>query len=219
MTNEFIPEKMNDFFTTRLDGYEEHMLTEIGLANYRKVAELVPDDTKTMLDLGCGTGLELDEIFQILPEIAVTGIDLTQSMLNQLKQKHPDKHLNLICGNYLDADLGENKYDCIVSVETMHHFREKEKVELYKRIHKALKPGKPYIESDFIATEQSVEDEYMERYKTVWETKGISTSEMYHIDIPFTIKKQISLLKEAGFFSVESVFLMGNTAIFTGIKT
>lgn len=44
---------------------------------YIKMAELVPDSTEAILDLGCGTGLELDELFKRFPNVSVVGIDLT----------------------------------------------------------------------------------------------------------------------------------------------
>ncbi|HBM74705.1 MAG TPA: class I SAM-dependent methyltransferase, partial [Clostridiaceae bacterium] len=106
-------EKMSDFFTARVDGYDEHMLNEVKgcKEGYVKMAELLPRNTAELLDLGCGTGLELDEIFKINPDINVTGIDLTQAMLDKLKQKHPDKNMSLINANYFDCDLGICKYD------------------------------------------------------------------------------------------------------------
>ena len=39
------------------------------------------------LDLGCGTGLELEEYFRYNPEADITGIDLSDAMLKVLKQK------------------------------------------------------------------------------------------------------------------------------------
>ena len=52
-------EKMSDFFEAHIDGYEEHMLETIkGLKEgCRKLAELIPDKTRTIMDLGSGTGL------------------------------------------------------------------------------------------------------------------------------------------------------------------
>ena len=55
-------EKMSDFFEKRLAGYDEHMLTEIESATefYPFTASLLPTrEYSTLLDLGCGTGLEL----------------------------------------------------------------------------------------------------------------------------------------------------------------
>ena len=36
---------------------------------------------KNSMDLGCGTGLELEAIFEKFPEIHVTGVDLSWTML------------------------------------------------------------------------------------------------------------------------------------------
>jgi tRNA (cmo5U34)-methyltransferase len=191
-------ESMADFFTARLDGYEEHMLNAVSDKGYRKFAELVPADTKTMLDLGCGTGLELDWIFKRLPGVLVTGIDLTQAMLDKLKQKHPDKDLTLICGNYFEEELGNNVYDTVISYQTMHHFSHEEKVGLYKKICTALKPGGVYLESDYMVDEHRRDEMQAENIKLRRE-QNIPDGEFYHFDIPYTVENQVDMLKEAGF--------------------
>lgn len=113
-------EKMQDFFTKRVDGYDEHMLETVEgcKEGYLKIAELVPSNCKTLLDLGCGTGLELKEIFKKLPELSVTGIDLTPSMLSKCKENYKGKNINLICGDYFKVDFGVNKFDCAISFQT-----------------------------------------------------------------------------------------------------
>lgn len=75
-------ETMDDFFTLRIDEYENHMLTIEGVAaGYIKMVQVLPDGINKLLDLVCGTGLELDEIFKRFPSLSVTGIDLTAKML------------------------------------------------------------------------------------------------------------------------------------------
>jgi tRNA (cmo5U34)-methyltransferase len=211
-------EKMSDFFTTRIDGYEEHMLTDSGKEAYKRLAELIPSNTARILDLGCGTGLELDEIFKRLPSVSVVGIDLTQAMLDKLMQKYPDKNIKLICGNYFDIDLGENTFDTAISFETMHHFSHEEKVGLYRKIHKALKADGVYIEADYMVTEQSVEDELYAENARIRREMSIPDSEFYHFDIPCTVDNQIAVLKQAGFNSADSVFRIENTTIIVARK-
>ena len=61
-------EKMGEFFDARLNGYEEHMLTTIDSAPefYPITASYLPTEAHAaVLDLGCGTGLELNEYFRI----------------------------------------------------------------------------------------------------------------------------------------------------------
>ena len=78
-------EPMVDFFTERVKLYDRHMLEEVEgcKEGYRRMAQLLPQDCQSLLDLGCGTGLELDEIFKRCPQLRVTGIDLTQAMLEE----------------------------------------------------------------------------------------------------------------------------------------
>ena len=81
-------EKMSEFFENRLDGYDEHMLTCIESAEefYPFTADLLPKEAGCrVLDLGCGTGLELEYYFRLNPSALVTGVDLSQGMLDELR--------------------------------------------------------------------------------------------------------------------------------------
>ncbi|MFC1901296.1 class I SAM-dependent methyltransferase [Chloroflexota bacterium] len=211
-------ERMTDFFIARLDSYEEHMLTDAGKDAYEKLAELVPGNTKKLLDLRCGTGLELDEIFKRLPSVSVIGIDLTQEMLDKLKQKHPDKDIKFICGNYFDIDLGKNTFDTAVSFQTMHHFSHEEKVGLYRRIHRALKPKGVYIEADSIVPEQSVEDELYAENARVRREMNIPEGKFYHFDTPCTVDNQVAMFMQAGFVSTDVVSKTEKSAIMVARK-
>ena len=118
-------EKMGDFFDARTEGYEEHQLNTIDFAQefYPFTAGCLPKESGAkVLDLGCGTGLELDEFFALNPEAKVTGIDLAAGMLNTLKKKFSGKDITLILGSYFEVPFGEAQFDTAVSVESLHHF-------------------------------------------------------------------------------------------------
>ena len=92
-------EKMSDFFEARLDVYDEHMLTAIESADefYPYTASLLPmEENSRILDLGCGTGLELERYFSLCPTANVTGVDLSEGMLASLRAKFPHKDMTLI---------------------------------------------------------------------------------------------------------------------------
>lgn len=97
-------EEMDAFFTRRLSGYEAHMLAHWA-ADYENLAAAVPADAQRILDLGCGTGLELDAIFRRFPQMRVTGVDLSPAMLERLREKHGGRALELICGSYFTVDF------------------------------------------------------------------------------------------------------------------
>lgn len=213
-------EKMSDYFTARVDEYDEHMRNDVeGCQDgYVKMAELLPLDIERLLDLGCGTGLELDEIFKRYPYINVTGIDLTQAMLDKLKHKHPDKNMVLINGSYFDYDFGVCKYDTAISFQTMHHFSHDDKIILYSKILKALREGAQYIECDYMVEKQEVEDYYYSENKRIRKENGIKDGEFYHYDTPCTIINQINMLLRAGFKKAEMNWRVGNTTIIVAQK-
>lgn len=213
-------EPMSDFFTARLDGYDEHMLNDVEgcREGYIKMARLVPKKTQRLLDLGCGTGLELDEIFRLLPDVQVTGIDLTRAMLERLREKHPDKKLDLICGDYFAVDFGENRFDCVVSFQTMHHFTHEKKTELYGKICKALADNGVYIECDYMVETQEEENHWFAENERIRKEQNIPPDEFFHYDTPCTIENQKAMLKNAGFAQVEKVFRMENTTMLVARK-
>lgn len=213
-------EKMDAFFTARIEGYDAHMLTTVEgcKAGYAKMAELLPSGIKTLLDLGCGTGLELEPIFERFAELAVTGIDFTQAMLDELAKKFAGKQLTLICDNYLTHDFDKAQFDAAVSFQTMHHFTHKVKLALYKKIYEALKPSGVYIECDYMVEEQTLEEYYFAENKRIRKELRIAERELYHYDTPCTIDNQRKLLQQAGFAEVKKVFREENTTMLVANK-
>ena len=213
-------EKMNEFFAARVDGYDEHMLSEVEGCReaYAEMARLVPDRTESLLDLGCGTGLELEGIFERLPDVSVTGIDLTKEMIDRLSVKYGNKNITLICGDYFKTDLGKSCFDAAVSFETMHHFSHEMKTGLYRKICGSLKPGGVYIECDYMAETQEEEDFFFAENSRLRKEMAIPENEFYHYDTPCTIENQIKMFISAGFERADKVFKNGNTTIIIAYK-
>ena len=120
-------ERMEDFFARRVEEYDEHMLQEVEGCEegYRQMATLVPGNTLNLLDLGCGTGLELQAIWEKKPDIMVYAIDLCPQMLEKLKEKYADKNMTVVCGDYFRHPFGRNHFDVAVSFESFHHYTAK----------------------------------------------------------------------------------------------
>ncbi len=213
-------EKMDEFFAARAEGYDEHMLTEVEgcKEGYEKMAELIPAGAESLLDLGCGTGLELEKIFERFPEISVLGIDMTAEMLKLCRKKFEGKNLSLICGDYFKTDFGINCFDAAVSFQTMHHFSKKMKEGLYRRVWESLKSGGVYIECDYMVESQAEEDHWFSENERLRAEMNIPDGEFYHYDTPCTVENQLKLLKSAGFKQTEKVFRVENTTIITGFK-
>ncbi len=207
-------ERMDVFFENRLAGYDEHMMTDIEGARefYRFTALQLPTEAGSeVLDLGCGTGLELEEYFSLNLGAHVTGIDLSEAMLNALSEKFPEKRLNLIVGSYFDVPFERRKYDAAVSVESLHHFTEEQKLSLYKKLFGALKDGGYFILTDYFAESEALEREYFENLQRLKEEQNITDGGFYHYDTPLTVEHEINVLKEAGFSNVKALKNWGAT--------
>ena len=207
-------EKMNEFFNKRLDGYDEHMMTNIESSDvfYPFTADCLPKTAGAkILDLGCGTGLELEHYFRLNPSAKITGIDLTESMLNALKNKFPEKELTLICGSYFDVPFDENTFDAAVSVESLHHFTKEEKIPLYTKLCKSLKDGGYFILTDYFALTDEDEQAFRNELLRLKKEQGIDDNEFYHYDTPLTVEHETEALLQAGFSSVEVLNNWGAT--------
>lgn len=201
-------EKMDDFFTARVNGYDEHMKNNIEGADsfYKYTASLLPKKKNAnILDLGCGTGLELEELFSINPSSKVTGIDLTKAMLDSLKTKFPDKDITTICGSYFEVPFGVDIFDAAVSVESLHHFTKEEKIPLYTKLRKSLKPDGYFILTDYFADLDEQEVCFRQELLRIRQEQNLPDDVFYHYDTPLTVEHEKKALLAAGFTQVEEL--------------
>jgi len=212
-------EEMSAFFTKRIDEYEAHMLGQVeGIRGaYALVPTLLPEGMEALLDLGCGTGLELDGVFARFPDVRVTGIDLAQAMLDRLAQKFSGKDLTLVCGDYLSVDLGAKRFDAALSFQTLHHFTHAEKLPLYRRIRASLRPGGVYVEADYTVQTQAEEDMHF-RDREALLAKAGNPPGFFHYDTPLTSANGARLLRQAGFADVRIAWEIPNMTVTVSTK-
>lgn len=208
------PEEMAAFFAARVDTYDQHMLQNIqGLPEaYALLPTHLPEATHTLLDLGCGTGLELGPIYERFPGLRVTGIDLTPEMLAALRTKFAAHDPTLLCGSYFDIDFGVARFDAAISFETLHHFPHAQKLALYRRVLRALKPGGVYVETDYMLDTQAEEDALLAQRAQLAQRLP-NPPAFLHFDTPLTLSNQRRLLAEAGFRHIAQVWRCGATVM------
>ena len=212
---------MDEFFNNRVDLYEEHQLNAIDRAKefYPFTAECLPETPDAaVLDLGCGTGLELDYYFRLNPTARITGIDVAEDMLDVLKKRFSDKAITVIKGSYFDVSFGNSRYDAAVSAESLHHFTKEEKVPLYKKVRQALSPGGFFILTDYFAESEETELRLREELRRIKTKEGIRDGGLYHFDTPLTAEHEIQALEEAGFSCVSVLKRWGATCTVKAVK-
>ena len=215
-------EKMDEFFNKRANAYEDHMIADLGLTEfYNEIQECLPggEGKLAFIDLGCGTGLEIEKIFNCNPNAEITGIDLSSEMLEVLKAKFNDKsnQLNVVCGSYFDFEFDIVKYDCAISTYSLHHFTVDEKLMLYKRIYNSLKENGIFINGDYVVGSIEEESFYISENERIRKENGITTG-FYHYDTPLCITTEEELLLKAGFKNVVKVKQWESTIIFKCYK-
>lgn len=219
--NKTMLEEMAAFFERRLEDYDEHMRNDIVGARefYPLTASLLPPtDAASVLDLGCGTGLELEEYFRLNPTARVTAIDLSEKMLAALKKKLPRYHLSLLCGSYFDLPLDRARFDAAVSVESLHHFTAEEKRPLYEKVYAALKGNGYFILTDYFAPSDTEERLYRDTLARLKREEGAPDGRLYHYDTPLTVAHETEALLAAGFAAVEEVAVFENTHVLRATK-
>jgi tRNA (cmo5U34)-methyltransferase len=94
---------------------------------------------------------------------------------------------------------------------TLHHLLPTDKLKLYRKIRRMLKPGGSYIEGDFV-----VSPSQETRLSFEYQQLGIDVSSLngdYHLDIPMSVPTLRTLLKRAGFTMTEIIYQQGEAVV------
>lgn len=210
-------EEMTDFFSKRMDIYEKVHL-EHWEKEYAHIADYFDGALHALLDIGCGTGLELEAIYQRFPKAKVTGIDLSEDMLKKLQAKYRDKDVELILSDYFEYPFGRERYDAALSFETLHHFKYEKKQKIYDKLFQAIKQDGYYIECDYIACSDEEEMLCLEQCAYKRRVNNIPDDVFIHIDIPLTLEHQIELMGNAGFNDIKVLYENCGTMIIKAKK-
>lgn len=216
-------EEMASFFDARAEGYDQHMRDNIQNFSqyYQALAKPLEKrgDTFQLLDLGCGTGLEFPYLLEAAPQASIKGMDISEEMMREGAKEHRKfgKRIQWERGSYGSDPLGKSKYEVILSSMTMHHFFIHEKRKIYRKVFDAVKSGGIYIEGDYMVSPDA-EVAALARYFEQAENCVGAEIGKFHLDIPFTVEKQIMLLKSVGFESVRVIYRTTTNAVLVASK-
>lgn len=187
-------QKQRTFFNEKIDSYDDVHSTY--METKKTLADSLDKNTKKILDLGAGTGLELIHVFELFPNVEVTVIDISENMLEELKKRSFVDRVTTICGDFFEVEFGDN-YDAVISTSALHHFKLEEKIKLYKKVYDCLKENGQFINCDKIALSQEIED------GQVYELEH-NIENHKHIDTPLTVEHEMEVLKRVGFEDISS---------------
>lgn len=209
-------EGMAEFFASRIQDYNQVHMRNWGEI-YRHIADYFDPGLKNILDIGCGTGLELAAMFRRFPDLSVTGIDLSETMLEELQKRYSEQDVTVIQADYFEYPFQSAQYQAAMSFETLHHFPFEKKQKIYQRLYDAIVPDGYYIECDYVACCEEEQTLCYENYLYRRSKHQVPPDVFVHIDIPLTLERQLNLMKNAG-FAAEVKHQNGSTVIIRADK-
>jgi protein-L-isoaspartate(D-aspartate) O-methyltransferase len=103
-----------------------------------------------ILDVGCGKGYLLYEFTQVIPQVQLTGLDISQYAIDNAKE---EVRTSLRLGNATELPFDDASFDFIVSINTLHNLYNYDLRKALQEIQRVGK-GRAYIVVDSYRTER-----------------------------------------------------------------
>ena len=185
-------------------------------------ARLIPVSTRTIVDLGVGTGALAARCVKSARQAKVVGIDADAEILN-LARRRLGSRATLLSGSFLRTPLP--RCDALVASFALHHIRTRqEKAMFYGRIHAALRPRGIFVTVDcHPATGPELAREQMEAWAAHLR-KSYSKKEASellkawsHEDVYTPLANEVELMQRRR-FEVEIMWRRGAFAVIRGVS-
>lgn len=137
-----LDEPILDVIATRLEARGRHPVFQRMLIEYLEFMKI--DETKTVLDLGCGTGFAAREIAK-RPDFKghIIGIDISSSLIERAvslaKKEGLSDRIEFLVGDSRSLDLAENSFDVTIAHTLISHLPDPQ--SLIEEMKRLVKPG------------------------------------------------------------------------------
>lgn len=157
----------------------------------------------SVLDLGCGTGLLMEQVISEDYTRHVTGLDLSSQMINIATQRIKEKG-TLIIGDSEKLPFEDLSFDIVYCNDSFHHYPNPKKV--IEEVSRVLKYGGVFILGDIY---QPVIARQIMNFLIKYNHEG---------DVRIYSKKEITTLMNEVFHKIEWTKLSNNAYLVKGVK-
>lgn len=209
-------------------------MLERSIPFYKNVIELIckticlhSKEGSHVVDLGCSTAntlLALDK--QSNRRFHLLGIDNSEAMLHRAKQKvHAyGSKIELLQADITEVDL--KAQDVILANYMLQFIRPLQRADFVAKLYEALNPNGLFIFSEKVVFEdKELNKQMIDLYYDFKRKQGYSDFEiaqkreaLENVLIPYTEEENKTMLKNAGFSTIEVIFKWGNFATFLAKK-
>lgn len=173
--------------------------------------QIKPEATH-IVDLGAGTGLLSQQMYQLYPQSKFSLIDLSQDMLEVARQRFAGfDQFNFLVEDYTKTIPSDAVIIC--SALSIHHLENGEKQNLYATIYNSLPQGGIFINLDQFCAESPEMDkawnnwwmDYIDQ-SGITEEARIKWLERKKLDKEVSIQTSLQMLANAGFKQIDCVY-------------
>lgn len=170
---------------------------------------------KTILDLGYGSGIVEQMIFERIAHAQIVGVDRSEAMMDLAMERLKPYPFRFISVNYdlaeLPSIIGPNsplprqQYQIVISVQALHHLTTEQMQAAYLTIYDILEPQGLFLLVDRIAVRTPT---LWNAYQSLWRLLNVDEGQSHeehlaqvaaHGDFPAPLEQHLRWLRDAGF--------------------
>ena len=173
----------------------------------------LPAGTQRVLDVGTGSGRLAAMVRDRLPEAEVVGLDFSELMLAQARERFADGGVELVehdLSEPLPGDLGS--FDAVVSSMVIHHLPDERKRSLFAEIFALLGPGGIFANFEHVASPTA------RLHEAFFVAIGVGPEHEDPSDRTVAVETQLGWLRECGFDDVDCYWKWLEMALMIGVK-
>lgn len=190
-----------------------------------------------VLDVGMGSGIVEEMVFERVPGVKIVGVDASEPMVELAHERLAPYRgrYEVAMGDLTRLDqvpLPEHEYSVAISVQVIHNVAHEHKRETFEFVHRALAPGGLFLLVDRVRVDTPG---LFGAYRAMWRRldrlhdahvsanerdtfEGHEASVSVRGDQPATLEEHLLWLREAGFTEAACLHIHTNRALFAARK-
>ena len=164
-----------------------------------------------VLDLGCGDGRLTALVLGAYPESTATCVDMSESMLDAVRERfRRDDRVTIVTHNLDDPLPFAGPFDAIVTSLAVHHVTDARKRALYAEIAELLAPGGVFANLEIVASPtQALHDQWRDEMGARDDAA----------DLLRDMASQLEWINEAGLENVDCIWKWRSLALLRGERS